>query len=72
MIFVVGSALLKVSQTQFKLGNGERDFINNCCANSLLPIRRFLEGDMKTIQVPVVVVGHSLIASSLSSANEKY
>jgi len=45
-----GSALLKVAQTQFKLGNGERDFITNCCANSLLPIRRFLEGDMKTIQ----------------------
>uniref|UniRef100_A0A914ZM90 BAR domain-containing protein n=3 Tax=Parascaris univalens TaxID=6257 RepID=A0A914ZM90_PARUN len=45
-----GNALLKVAQAEFKLGAGERDFINNCASNTLLPIRRFLEGDMKTIQ----------------------
>uniref|UniRef100_A0A0R3RGD8 BAR domain-containing protein n=1 Tax=Elaeophora elaphi TaxID=1147741 RepID=A0A0R3RGD8_9BILA len=45
-----GSALLKVAQAEFKLGAGERDLINSCASNALLPIRRFLEGDMKTIQ----------------------
>ncbi|VDK49971.1 unnamed protein product [Anisakis simplex] len=45
-----GNALLKVAQAEFKLGAGERDLINNCASNTLLPIRRFLEGDMKTIQ----------------------
>uniref|UniRef100_A0A915EEE8 Endophilin-B1 n=1 Tax=Ditylenchus dipsaci TaxID=166011 RepID=A0A915EEE8_9BILA len=45
-----GSALLKVAQTEFKLGSCEREFISNSANNTLLPIRRFLEGDMKTIQ----------------------
>ncbi|KAL3990663.1 BAR domain family protein [Acanthocheilonema viteae] len=45
-----GSALLKTAQAEFKLGAGERDFINSCASNTLLPVRRFLEGDMKTIQ----------------------
>ncbi|VIO89044.1 Uncharacterized protein BM_BM3818 [Brugia malayi] len=45
-----GSALLKIAQAEFKLGAGERDFINSCATNTLLPVRRFLEGDMKTIQ----------------------
>lgn len=48
----LGSALLKVAQTEFKLGASERELISNSAANTLLPIRRFLEGDMKTIQVP--------------------
>ncbi|MCP9263190.1 Endophilin-B2 [Dirofilaria immitis] len=45
-----GNALLKTAQAEFKLGSGERDFINSCTSNTLLPVRRFLEGDMKTIQ----------------------
>lgn len=45
-----GSALNLVAQTEYKLGSSERDFISNCANNTLLPIRRFLEGDMKTIQ----------------------
>uniref|UniRef100_A0A914X1U7 BAR domain-containing protein n=1 Tax=Plectus sambesii TaxID=2011161 RepID=A0A914X1U7_9BILA len=45
-----GGALLKVAHTEYKLGNAERDFINSCASNTLLPIRRFLEGDMRTIQ----------------------
>ncbi|VDN53942.1 unnamed protein product [Dracunculus medinensis] len=45
-----GSALLKVSQAEFKVGAAERDLINSCANNALFPIRRFLEGDMKTIQ----------------------
>jgi hypothetical protein len=45
-----GIALSKVSQTEFKIGGAEREFISNAANNTLLPIRRFLEGDMKTIQ----------------------
>uniref|UniRef100_A0AC34R172 BAR domain-containing protein n=1 Tax=Panagrolaimus sp. JU765 TaxID=591449 RepID=A0AC34R172_9BILA len=45
-----GSALTRVAETEFKLGHAEREFITNSANNTLLPIRRFLEGDMKTIQ----------------------
>ncbi|KAK0404497.1 hypothetical protein QR680_017479 [Steinernema hermaphroditum] len=45
-----GNALLKVANAEFKLGTSEREFINASAASTLLPIRRFLEGDMKTIQ----------------------
>jgi endophilin-B len=45
-----GTALLKVAQTEFKLGSIEREFISASANSTLLPIRRFLEGDMKTIQ----------------------
>lgn len=45
-----GIALSKVAQTEFKIGGAEREFISNAANNTLLPIRRFLEGDMKTIQ----------------------
>ncbi|CAI5454283.1 unnamed protein product [Caenorhabditis angaria] len=45
-----GSALIKVSQTEQRLGQAERELCNQAAANTLLPIRRFLEGDMKTIQ----------------------
>ncbi|TKR81002.1 hypothetical protein L596_014954 [Steinernema carpocapsae] len=45
-----GNALLKVANAEFKLGTCEREFINSSAANTLQPIRRFLEGDMRTIQ----------------------
>lgn len=45
-----GSALLKMAQAEFRIAAAERDFINGCASNTLLPIRRFIEGDMKTIQ----------------------
>uniref|UniRef100_A0AC35UFY8 BAR domain-containing protein n=1 Tax=Rhabditophanes sp. KR3021 TaxID=114890 RepID=A0AC35UFY8_9BILA len=53
-----GDALLKTSQTEVKLGNLEREFINSAANNTLLPIRRFLEGDMKTIQKERKVLNH--------------
>uniref|UniRef100_A0A0K0FCC7 Endophilin B (inferred by orthology to a D. melanogaster protein) n=1 Tax=Strongyloides venezuelensis TaxID=75913 RepID=A0A0K0FCC7_STRVS len=53
-----GDALLKTSQSQMKLGNIEREFINKCANNTLLPIRRFLEGDIKTIQKERKVLHH--------------
>jgi endophilin-B len=46
-----GAALMKVAQTQQKLGGYEHEFLGATAANTLVPIRRFLEGDMKTIQV---------------------
>uniref|UniRef100_A0A7E4VKJ8 BAR domain-containing protein n=1 Tax=Panagrellus redivivus TaxID=6233 RepID=A0A7E4VKJ8_PANRE len=45
-----GAALARVAVTEFSLGNAEREFISSSANNTLLPIRRFLEGDMKTIQ----------------------
>jgi len=45
-----GNALLKVGQTEYKIGSAEREFISSAASSTLLPIRRFLEGDMRTIQ----------------------
>lgn len=44
-----GSALIKVGQAQQKLGQAERDFGRLVHTNFVQPLRRFLEGDMKTI-----------------------
>ncbi|CAB3400231.1 unnamed protein product [Caenorhabditis bovis] len=45
-----GSALIKVAQTEQRLGLAEKELCHQAATNTLLPIRRFLEGDMKTIQ----------------------
>ncbi|MFH4975197.1 hypothetical protein AB6A40_001906 [Gnathostoma spinigerum] len=45
-----GNALLKTAQAEFKLGLCENEFLINCANNTLLPIKRFLDGDVKTIQ----------------------
>ncbi|CAI2356996.1 unnamed protein product [Caenorhabditis sp. 36 PRJEB53466] len=45
-----GTALMKVAQTESRLGQAERELCGHAATNTLLPIRRFLEGDMKTIQ----------------------
>ncbi|PAV71908.1 hypothetical protein WR25_21503 isoform K [Diploscapter pachys] len=45
-----GSSLQKVSHTEQKLGQAERELVQQCASQTLLPIRRFLEGDMRTIQ----------------------
>lgn len=39
-----------MAQTENRLGQAERELCGQAAANTLLPIRRFLEGDMKTIQ----------------------
>ena len=46
-----GGALMKVAQTQMKLGASEREMVQTTVSQTLGPIRRFLEGDMKNIQV---------------------
>lgn len=44
-----GSALTKVGQAEQKLGQCERDLIGSSHAHFIQPLRRFLEGEMKTI-----------------------
>lgn len=44
-----GSALLKVGQTEQKLGQTERDFTTAAENCFIQPLNRFLHGEMKTI-----------------------
>ncbi|CAH2316314.1 endophilin-B2 isoform X5 [Pelobates cultripes] len=44
-----GQTLIKVGETQKKLGTAERDFIHSTTVNFLTPLRNFLEGDWRTI-----------------------
>jgi hypothetical protein len=50
---VAGSALLKISATQYRIGAAEREFCNTSAQNTLEPIKRFLDNDMRTIAVGV-------------------
>ncbi|XP_073987609.1 SH3 domain containing GRB2 like, endophilin-B isoform X2 [Rhodnius prolixus] len=44
-----GSTLLKVGQSEQKLGKIEREFISNTSACFLSPLKKYLDGEMKTI-----------------------
>ncbi|KAJ7399120.1 Endophilin-B2 [Pitangus sulphuratus] len=44
-----GKTLIKVGETQRRLGAAEREFIRSASINFLTPLRNFLEGDWKTI-----------------------
>uniref|UniRef100_A0A4X2L019 Endophilin-B2 n=1 Tax=Vombatus ursinus TaxID=29139 RepID=A0A4X2L019_VOMUR len=44
-----GKTLLKVGETEKRLGAAERDFIHSASINFLTPLRNFLEGDWRTI-----------------------
>ncbi|XP_012277452.1 endophilin-B1 isoform X4 [Orussus abietinus] len=44
-----GNALIKVGQCQQKLGQIERDFISTAANCYVQPLRKFLDGEMKTI-----------------------
>lgn len=44
-----GSALIKTGQAEQKLGQCERDFIANTGITFLHPLKKFLDGEMKTI-----------------------
>ncbi|XP_023722658.1 endophilin-B1 isoform X1 [Cryptotermes secundus] len=44
-----GSALIKVGQCEQRLGQTERDFISSAGHCYVQPLRKFLEGEMKTI-----------------------
>ncbi|XP_067940089.1 endophilin-B1-like isoform X6 [Watersipora subatra] len=44
-----GNSLLKVGQTQQKLGDAEKTFVNKTSQDFLVPLRAFLENDIKNI-----------------------
>ncbi|XP_074067102.1 endophilin-B2 isoform X3 [Macrotis lagotis] len=44
-----GKTLIKVGETEKRLGTAERDFIHSASINFLTPLRNFLEGDWRTI-----------------------
>lgn len=44
-----GSTLIKVGQTEQKLGQCERDFISSTGIAFIQPMRKFLDGEMRTI-----------------------
>ena len=46
-----GSVLIRCGQSEQKLGHAEREFLHTAANNFLQPLKAFLEGDMKTVQV---------------------
>ncbi|CAL1277409.1 unnamed protein product [Larinioides sclopetarius] len=44
-----GSALIKIGQAQQRLGAAEREFVRSAMTTYVTPLKRFLDGDMKTI-----------------------
>ena len=46
---------MQCGQAQKKLGQEEREFVHATAAAFLTPLKNFLEGDMKTLQVSFVV-----------------
>ncbi len=46
-----GSALLKMSTAEMKLGAAEREMMQTTSTQTLAPIKRFLEGDIRNILV---------------------
>lgn len=57
---IAGKTLIKVGETQRRLGAAERDFIHSASINFLTPLRNFLEGDWRTISVSMVAGKGSL------------
>jgi endophilin-B len=47
----LGSALVKCGQTQQKLGQAKRDFMQATTNNFLQQLKAFLDTDMKTLMV---------------------
>lgn len=41
-----------------QIGNAEKEFVQSACNNFLQPLKNFLEGDMRTIQVGIVIFSH--------------
>ncbi|XP_063985480.1 endophilin-B1 isoform X4 [Diachasmimorpha longicaudata] len=51
-----GAALIKVGQCQQKLGQIERDFIGTAANCYIQPLRKFLDGEMKTISKEMAIL----------------
>lgn len=56
-----GSSLLKVASTEMKLGAAERELMQTTSTQTLAPISRFLEGDIKNIQVFKLILMFNII-----------
>lgn len=52
----LGSALIKVGQCEQKLGQIERDFIGIAANCYIQPLRKFLEGEMKTVSKEMAIL----------------
>ncbi|KAF8774417.1 Endophilin-B1 like protein [Argiope bruennichi] len=48
-MLTLSSALIKIGQAQQRLGAAEREFVRSAMTTYVTPLKRFLEGDMKTI-----------------------
>lgn len=44
-----GSSLIKVGYAEQRLGQADRDFVQKAARNFMQPLKKFLEGDMRTI-----------------------
>ena len=42
---------MKCGHSQMKLGQAEREMVSSGCNNFVQPIKAFIEGDLKTVQV---------------------
>ena len=51
LFHITGAALVQCGQTQIKLGQIEREYMQSSVNNFINPLRNFLDGDMKTIMV---------------------
>ena len=51
LMVMAGSALVKCGQMQQKLAEAERQFVQSSITIFLFPLKSFLDGDMKIIQV---------------------
>lgn len=51
-----GSALIKVGQCQQRLGQIERDFIGTAANCYIQPLRKFLDGEMKTVSKEMAIL----------------
>lgn len=53
--FLTGSLLIRCGHCEQKLGQSRREFIQAAANDFLQPLNSFLEGDMKTIQVIIML-----------------
>lgn len=53
VFFLQGTALVRCGQTEQKIGHAEKEYMRKINSAFLMPLRTFLDGDMKTIQVGV-------------------
>ena len=56
-----GSALVKCGHIEQKLGVAERDFLQSAANTFLQPLKAFLDGDMKTVQVPPMSFNNCIV-----------